>query len=241
MNNIFLSAICIFVKYILIITLNVFAYCNIANADEEYNLQLEEGAKDFLTDNLELEPDERVNIDIVHIDARRNIPVCEGDIEYSIASGKIRKNNTIKTQCHSETTPFSIYIVIKAIIEKPFVTVINPVLKDTVLSLDNLTLAYMDKIMDRGVTFTDINQLDGIRTKRDLRPGQPIHKNQICVVCSGVTVTIEATNGNLSVKTDGEALQDGSFNDTVRVRNLKSGKVIRAKVVNSNLVRISID
>lgn len=246
MNNTFLCIVCNFVKYILIIFSSFAIFCNIANADiiatnNDYTLQLEDGAKDFLTSNLELEPDERANIDVIHLDPRKNIPICEGELEYSIASGKIRKNNTIKAQCHSETTPFSIYIVIKLIIEKPFVTVIEPVLKDTILSADNLTLDYMDKIMDRGVSFSDPSELEGIRTKRDLRPGQPIQKNQICVVCLGSTVTIEATNGLLSVKTTGEALQDGSFQDTIRVKNMKSGKTVRAKVVNSNLVVISID
>ena len=52
----------------------------------------------------------------------------------------------------------------------------------------------MDKFLDKGTSFNQIEPLIGIKTKRNLRPGQAIQKNQICVVCNGSLVTIEARN-----------------------------------------------
>ncbi len=212
-----------------------------ALADESYLRELEELAEEYVRGHIELLEDEKLEIEVRKLDNGRLVPICEGNLNLTVASGKIRKNNTIKAQCISATTPFTLYIVVKAIVKRPFVTVVNQTPKDTILEKSNLTLDYLDKYLDRGNNFTDINQLIGIKTKRNLRPGQPIQKNQVCVVCNGSLVTIEAANEQISVKTDGEALQDGTFHDKIRVRNLKTGKVVRAIVINPNLVRITLD
>lgn len=209
--------------------------------NSSYLRDLEAGAEDFVRENIILEENETLELQTSKINDNKIIPICEGELKYSIASGKIRKNNTIKAQCHSATTPWSIYIVVRAYVKTPFVTVTNDIPKGAIFTEKDLTISYIDKTLDRGFHFTDPALLVGIKTKRNIKPGQPIQKNQVCVVCNGSLVTIEASNSLVSVKTDGEALQDGSFNDKIKVRNLKTGKIIQATVVNSSLVRISFN
>ena len=225
--------------FIFVITVT-FSYANDEN-DTSYLRDLEATAQDFLKDQIELGENEILDFEVQPINSKKEISICEGELNLSIASGKIRKNNTIKIQCVSQTTPFSVYVVIKAVIKRPYVTVTENVPKDTVLTQELLTINYMDKFLDKGTSFNQIEPLIGIKTKRNLRPGQAIQKNQICVVCNGSLVTIEARNSLLSVKTDGQVLQDGSFNDKIKVKNLKSGKIVQATVVNSNLVVIDLN
>ena len=122
---------------------------------------------------------------------------------------------------------------------KPYVTVINAVNKNSVLDVNNLTIEYMDKVLDKGTTFKDVNVLANVKTKRDIKPGSPIHKNQICVICKGDEITIELASNGLVLKTKGEAQQDGSYNDTIRVKNVKSGKFVRGRIINNETVLIS--
>lgn len=209
-------------------------------ADEEYNRQLEEQAYDFIYDlaQEEIQPDEKVEIELSKISSGTNYPICEGELKFENAGGKLRRNNSIKIACRSETTPYYFYLSARVTVSAPFVTVINAVPRGTVLTADNLTIDYMNKVLDRGTAFTDPAELDGVRTKRDLKPGSPISKNQICVICRGDEVFIEASHGALSVKTKGEAMQDGSYHEKIRVKNLKSGKVVRGEVLDHETVSV---
>ena len=208
-------------------------------ADSEYNQELCEEAREWLEGELALEDGETAEITITSA-PRRDYPVCEGPVEFSVAAGKVRKNNSIKTECKSDTTPWHFYLTARVVIKTPFVTVISAVPKNSMLSRDNLTIAYMDKVLNRGTTFSDPALLDGIRTKRDLKPGQPVHSNQICVICQGDEIDIEAAGGSFSIRTRGEAMQDGSYGDFIRVKNLKSGKTVKARVIDSSLTRIDM-
>ena len=98
----------------------------------------------------------------------------------------------------------------------------------------------MDEVMMRGDSFTDPNMLIGSRSKRDLKPGQPLRQNQICVVCRDDVVTIEANTAGIAISTAGKALQDGSFGDTIRVQNLRSQRTISVNVVAVGRVQVKL-
>lgn len=241
MCNSFLSRFYYFVRYILTLYVTLVCTCFIkpvlANTDE-YKSEIMDGAKDYLNELIELQDGERANVTINPFS--RSITICEGVITYELTTPKLKKNNPIKVTCDSETTPYSFYLTSRVVIEKPYVTVINPVTKNDILDANNLTISYQDKVLDKGTTFQDPNVLDGIMVKRDIRPGQPILKNNICVVCKGNEVTIEATNGNFSIKTAGIAMDNGSYNEKIKVKNIKSGKIVRAVVIDRNLVEVQL-
>lgn len=211
-----------------------------AYADEEYNKDLEEQAYEFIYDlaKNETPPEDKIEIDLSSIPRGTNYPICEGEVEFELAGNKIRRNNSIKISCKSKTTPYYFYLTAKLTISAPFVTVVSAVPKGTILTRDTLTISYINKVLDRGTAFNDITELEGVKTKRDLKPGNPISKNQICVICRGDEVLIEATHGSLSVRTKGEALQDGSYNDKIRVKNLKSSNIVRGIVIDKNTVSV---
>ena len=94
---------------------------------------------------------------------------------------------------------------------------------------------FMDEILLRGDTFSDTAPLVGSRLKRDLRAGQPVRQNQICVVCRGDKVEIQALTGGMQIKTQGTALQDGSFGEAIRVENNRSKRVIQARITSYNV------
>ena len=123
---------------------------------------------------------------------------------------------------------------------KPVVTAADPIARNTLLQSQHLTIDYQDEVLIRGDVFSDVNDLLGSRSKRDLRPGQPIRSSQLCVVCKGDKVSIVAQTGGLTVNTDGIAKEDGSFNDNVRVSNLNSGRVISAQVLGVGQVKVNL-
>lgn len=86
---------------------------------------------------------------------------------------------------------------------------------------------------------TDMRQLYGQRARRAVRAGQVIslsHAIAPLLVKKGDQVVIRAEAEGIYATTTGEALQDGSKGDSIRVRNLSSGKVITAWVVEKGVV-----
>lgn len=86
---------------------------------------------------------------------------------------------------------------------------------------------------------SDPEAVIGLASRRALRAGQvvdPRTLNQPVLVQRGAAVSIVARNGPVQVSTRGEALAAGREGDLIEVRNTASGKVIRARVTDSNEV-----
>lgn len=84
-----------------------------------------------------------------------------------------------------------------------------------------------------------IDDAVGQASLRPLRPGQVLQKRLLAapvLVKRGDAVQIEARSGPVQVSASGEALEPGRQGDVVRVRNVNTGKVIRARVVEAGTV-----
>ena len=87
--------------------------------------------------------------------------------------------------------------------------------------------------------FNRIDQVTGQTAKRRIRAGQVLTPNLLSLplaVRRGQPVKIVASHDGIEASTSGEALADGQPGEVIRVRNLGSGKVIDAKVIEEGLV-----
>ncbi|GHS92869.1 hypothetical protein AGMMS50276_01790 [Synergistales bacterium] len=81
----------------------------------------------------------------------------------------------------------------------------------------------------------------GRALRRNLSQGEAIQKDLLITsvaVTKGKTVTIVARDGNLVVRAKGEALDNGSVGDAVRVRNITSKTIINATVIATDTVEV---
>ncbi len=81
----------------------------------------------------------------------------------------------------------------------------------------------------------------GKRLKRSVRLGKPLLRNQVeypPMIKRGERVTIKAIRGGLMLTAAGEAQQDGEQNETIRVVNSESRKVVLCRVVAPQLVTV---
>ena len=83
----------------------------------------------------------------------------------------------------------------------------------------------------------------GKQLRRPLSAGRPISPDQLSTaqaILKGDEVLIEALTGLLSVKSTGIALSNGGIGEQINVRNSRSDKIIRARVVGPGKVRVSM-
>jgi len=86
---------------------------------------------------------------------------------------------------------------------------------------------------------SDTDGAVGLTSKRSLQLGQVLTQHVLLtplLVARGQSVAIQARSGGVSVSMAGEALDAGRLRDVIRVRNSASGKVIRARVIDSGMV-----
>ena len=191
---------------------------------------LQEQAQTFVLDQLDVALDAQAEVTAGTIDERLPLNHCEEGLTISLpAKMEIRRNTTVYLKCEGDK-PWDLYLPVRVSIQKPYVTVAAPVAKGDILSESMLTLAYQDQTLIRGDYLTDPAALIGVRSKRELKPGQPIRLTQVCVVCKGDQVTLSAENSSMQIKTMARALQDGSFGDMIRLVNIRSGRSVQGQV-----------
>ena len=191
---------------------------------------LQEQAQAFVLDQLDSPLDAQADVKAGTIDERLPLTRCEDALTISLpARMEIRRNTTVYLKCEGDKS-WDLYLPVRVSIQKPYVTVAVPVAKGDILSEPMLTLAYQDQTLIRGDYLTDPTALIGVRSKRELKPGQPIRLTQVCVVCKGDQVTLSAENSSMQIKTMARALQDGSFGDMIRLVNTRSGRTVQGQV-----------
>jgi len=107
------------------------------------------------------------------------------------------------------------------------------------LTTNDLKLQRINVAKARRGYYNRIEEVVGLAAKRRIRAGQtitPALLEQAMAVKRGQPVKIIASNEGIEASTSGEALADGQPGDVIRVRNVGSGKVIDAKVVEGGVV-----
>ena len=145
----------------------------------------------------------------------------------------------IKISCE-DSTPWQLYLAVKIRTLLPVLVASTGISKGTVLDNSNLTIEYRDQRKIRGEVMDQISLVSGARAKRKISSGAQISRRNICLVCKGESVTIVAKSDNLTIKTAGIALRDGSLGEQINIKNRRSGKTIMARVESLNKVVINL-
>lgn len=125
---------------------------------------------------------------------------------------------------------------------------------------DTVLVAVHDLRVDAAVTASDVRAQEVLVTSdsakylktaadiagrvpvRNIKADTPLTENffqQPVAVEAGASVTIVAKYGTISVNAAGIAMQRGRLGETIRVRNVASGKILTAKVVDGQTVEIT--
>ena len=221
-----------------IFTIFLFSCCVFAGEVED---QIQNEVNDFVLSQIQNPTNDKVDIIVSPVDSRLGLTSCDSTLNLTLMGNKeIKRNATVQVECTNSVKNWKTYVPVKVKIQKAVITSLQPIAKGTLLSADNLTVGYIDDYLVNGDMTTDMSQIMGGRSKKDIQPNQPIRLSQICIVCRNDTVEIIATKGGLSIKTTGRALQDGIKGNSIRVQNVRSQKIISATVTDIGKVEVNM-
>ena len=152
------------------------------------------------------------------------------------ASNKAQKINTPKKvykkkkyKIKSQTKKMFQVISLNKTLEKNSVLTINDL---ETLSLNNL---------GKSSFFNDKNMLIGRKIKKNLKMGQILHPRHVFEnfeIESGDALSIVSSVGKAYVIVGGEAINAGNLGDLIRVKNLRSGKIVKGYIKKNKIIRV---
>ncbi len=186
---------------------------------------------ELLTDNTETE------LSITALDNRIGEKECATELVFSLPANHNARQTTLQINC-SAPTPWQLFLPLRVTEWLELVVAKQNINLGTVVTADMLQIERRERRLVRGHFIQEPATIIGSRSRRSVSIGQIISLQELCLVCRGDVVTIQISNNGLSVSASGVAQQDGSFGDTVTVKNQQSGRNIQTEVVGVNQVRV---
>ena len=89
--------------------------------------------------------------------------------------------------------------------------------------------------------FSNKKELVGRKLKKNLKMGQILHPRHLFEsydISNGDSILIVSNSGNASVTVAGEAQDSGNLGDLIRVKNLRSGKIVKGYIKKDKKIKI---
>ena len=196
---------------------------------------------DYLVDQSDRLP--HIELHFSSMSLPKPITVPDGQIEYQVIPAKPNvigsRRMTLLTRVDGQVADNrSIRVELEALAE--ILVAAENLRRGTVLTADNVSLVQQD-ISNLKQPFFAGDDIFGKRLKRSLRLGQPLLRKQVefpPLIKRGDRVTIQVRRGGLMLTAAVEAKEDGVLDDTIRVINLSSRKVVQCRVVEAGLVMV---
>nr|WP_231866599.1 flagellar basal body P-ring formation chaperone FlgA [Pseudomonas resinovorans] len=185
----------------------------------------------------------RSEIQVNRLDPRLRLAECDKELTTRLESpaqpmGRV----TVRIRCDG-TSPWTVFVPAQVKLYRDVVVVSRPLRRGAPIGYEDVSLAERDVgTLSQGF-LTDTTQILGQKTTRALLPDQvlaPLHLEQAEVVSKGDQVVISALSTAINVRMPGEALSNGAPGEQIRVRNLSSGRVIKARVKGPGQVQVDM-
>ena len=112
--------------------------------------------------------------------------------------------------------------------------------KNDIIKLNDLETVIVEKKHQTSF-FANKKELVGRKLKKNMKLGQILHPRHLFEsfdINNGDIISIVSNVGNASVSVSGEAKDSGNFGDLIKVKNLKSGKIVKGYVKKNKIIKI---
>ena len=185
----------------------------------------------------------RYEIQVNQLDPRMHMPMCDKELTATLESpaqpmGRV----TVKVRCDG-ASPWSVFVPAQVRLFREVVTTTRPLKRASIISPEDVTLRERDISVSSQGYLVSVDEAIGQKLVRPMVADQlitQVHLEQAEVVRKGEQVVISARSGTLNVKMPGEALSNGGINEQIRVKNLNSQRVIKARITAPGQVEVAM-
>lgn len=185
---------------------------------------------------------ESIEYRIGALDSRLSLADCDSPPTAERHNDKTVGRISLIVSCASPVK-WSIYVPAEILVFHPVVISASPLAKGTKIEARHLSLKSIDISRIKGSYFFTIEDVVGQENKRPLKPGKPIISTNLrppMMIKKGESIILFAQTGQLHVKTQAIALQDGRQGQQIQVQNKQSKRVIDARVTGAGTAKANI-
>lgn len=210
--------------------------------------QLIDATREFLeqsvTDYLQRSQiDGRHEVEVNRLDPRLRLAQCDVPLTTKLESpAQPVGRTTVRVSCEG-SAPWSVFVPAQVHLYRQVIVASRPLKRDSVLAAEDVTLAERDVGSLNQGYMTALEQVVGNKLTRGIQPHQVITPNQVSlaeIVRRGDQVVISARNAAINVRMPGEALEDGTLGAQIRVKNTRSGRTVKARVMGAGQVEVAM-
>ena len=148
---------------------------------------------------------------------------------------------TIRTNANSTPKIHSKKKINKISNSIKLITLRNNLKKGEVIQKHDLKFDYKTNSVGNGF-FESFDKLVGRKINQNLSKGQVIkirHLEENFMVSEGQSIIIFSDLHGINVRMQGNALENGHFNELIKVKNISSGKIVQGRVINEKKILIN--
>ena len=211
-----------------------------AHAEWESRDALNAKINTFLQSTLRITSDEKLQIDIPAATQPLQLTKCAQTIAMNIPGGAQADVTSVEVSCPG-INGWHIYIPVDVQVLSKVAIAKRTVPAGEVFSNDDVDFAYYNKNRLYGGYFTNPEEIIGNLANHIVPQGTVLNKHNVqlpLIVHRNQTVSLSVQIGNLMVSMQGIAHGDGAMNDTIKVLNPSSKRVLDAVVIGPNQTKV---
>ncbi|MCH8134687.1 MAG: flagellar basal body P-ring formation protein FlgA [Proteobacteria bacterium] len=176
------------------------------------------------------------------MDPRLQMVKCEHPLEaFSTANSRNIARTTIGVRCNG-SKPWTLYVPVSISALTAVVYSSRALLRGEILQVEDLDIKQLPLHQLPANYFRSIDRLAGMEVSRSLNSGAIFTINTVKIrklVQQGQEVMILASGGGVEVRMSGIALKSGAKGELIPIRNLSSGRIIEAMVLQDGTVVVN--
>lgn len=184
----------------------------------------------------------RFELEVGPLDARLRLPTCTTPLQFQTSQTELLGRISIKASCRS-AQGWSVHIPATIRQFRPVAVAARSIPRGTALDAAAITLKNSDlSVLPQGY-FTDSQQIVDQVARRDIAPGELLRQGLFeaqRLVKRGDEVVILAEADGLTVRSTGIALGDGAAGKQIDVKNGRSERIIRVRVLSHGTVTVQL-
>ncbi|MFA5679687.1 MAG: flagellar basal body P-ring formation chaperone FlgA [Pseudomonas sp.] len=187
----------------------------------------------------------RYVINVNRLDPRLRLPLCPAkQISAQLESPAVPVGRvTVRVSCDSSEAPWRLFVPATVDLFQQVVISTRVLPRQAVISAVDITLRERNIGQISGGYLLQPEQAIGLRVRRPIAADAVLSPNQLEqdeAVKRGDRVVITAANSRVAVRMPGEALESGSIGNQIRVRNTRSDRIVRARIIAPGQVEVGM-
>lgn len=210
--------------------------------DERQNLEhLRGSVSEFLQEHYSQPGIARVDVEVGRLDQRLRLAHCAEPLDMNFNDpDRAGGNLTVHTRCPG-TAAWALYVPAQVSVYRPVATASRNLGRGHRVSESDITLELKNTGRLRQGFVTGADALLDMELRRPLREGEAFRMSILAeplAVERGDQVRLRANAGPIDVHTNGTAMSSGRIGDQIRVRNDRSERVVRGRIVAPGTVEV---